>query len=105
MTEFIAHVSEDKSRFYLLEDHLTSVAELASPLWLRSSTGVCHDLGISSKVFEERIRVDFLQERKGPRLLVVNTVQTAAVVASWMRGKGHDVLYRLRWRPPTAIWS
>ena len=28
MTEFIAHVSEDKSRFHLLEDHLSGVADM-----------------------------------------------------------------------------
>ncbi len=37
--------------------------------------------------------IDFLKERKGPRLLIVNTVQTAAVVARSMREKGHDVLH------------
>jgi CRISPR-associated endonuclease/helicase Cas3 len=37
--------------------------------------------------------IDFLKERKGPRLLIVNTVQTAAVVARSMRGRGHDVLH------------
>lgn len=36
---------------------------------------------------------DFLQERKGPRLLIVNTVQTAAVVARYMRDRRHDVLH------------
>lgn len=37
--------------------------------------------------------IDFLKERKGPRLLIVNTVQTAAVVARSMRGRGHGVLH------------
>lgn len=37
--------------------------------------------------------IDFLREREGPRLLIVNTVQTAAVVASAMRNGGHDVLH------------
>ncbi len=37
--------------------------------------------------------IDFLKERKGPRLLIVNTVQTAAVVARSMRDRGHDVLH------------
>jgi CRISPR-associated endonuclease/helicase Cas3 len=36
--------------------------------------------------------IDFLKERKGPRLLIVNTVQTAAVVARSMRDRGLDVL-------------
>lgn len=37
--------------------------------------------------------VGFVQERKGPRLLIVNTVQTAAVVAKAMRERGNDVLH------------
>lgn len=37
--------------------------------------------------------IDFLMEKEGPRLLIVNTVQTAAVVARSMREKGHDVLH------------
>jgi CRISPR-associated endonuclease/helicase Cas3 len=37
--------------------------------------------------------IDFLKEKRGPRLLIVNTVQTAAVVARCMRDKGHDVLH------------
>lgn len=37
--------------------------------------------------------IDFLREKKGPRLLIVNTVQTAAVVARSMRDKGYDVLH------------
>jgi CRISPR-associated endonuclease/helicase Cas3 len=37
--------------------------------------------------------IDFLNERKGPRLLIVNTVQTAAVVARSMRERGHDLLH------------
>jgi CRISPR-associated endonuclease/helicase Cas3 len=37
--------------------------------------------------------IDFLKERKGPRLLIVNTVQTAAVVARSMRDRGHGVLH------------
>lgn len=37
--------------------------------------------------------INFLRERKGPRLLIVNTVQTAAVVARSMRDRGYDVLH------------
>lgn len=38
--------------------------------------------------------VDFVtKERPGPRLLIVNTVQTAAVIAQSMRKAGHDVLH------------
>jgi len=37
--------------------------------------------------------IEFIQEKAGPRLLIVNTVQTAAVVASAMRQAGHDVLH------------
>jgi CRISPR-associated endonuclease/helicase Cas3 len=38
--------------------------------------------------------VDFVVQKKpGPRLLIVNTVQTAAVVAQAMRESGHDVLH------------
>jgi len=37
--------------------------------------------------------VKFVVEKPGPRLLIVNTVQTAAVVANVMRESGHDVLH------------
>ena len=38
--------------------------------------------------------VDFVVQKKpGPRLLIVNTVQTAAVIAQTMRRSGHDVLH------------
>lgn len=37
--------------------------------------------------------VQFVSRKPGPRLLVVNTVQTAAVVAQAMRDAGHDVLH------------
>lgn len=37
--------------------------------------------------------IDFLMQKEGPRLLIVNTVQTAAVAAHSMREKGHDVLH------------
>jgi CRISPR-associated endonuclease/helicase Cas3 len=38
--------------------------------------------------------VDFaIQKKPGPRLLIVNTVQTAAVIAQSMRKSGHDVLH------------
>lgn len=63
MTEFIAHVSEDKSRFHLLEDHLIDVADLASamaaefgaPKWWHPA-GEWHDLGEFFKAFQEWIR-------------------------------------------------
>lgn len=38
--------------------------------------------------------VDFvIQKKPGPRLLIVNTVQTAAVIAQSMRNSGHDALH------------
>lgn len=37
--------------------------------------------------------IQFVQEKPGPRLLIVNTVQTAAVIAQEMRGSGYDVLH------------
>ncbi len=37
--------------------------------------------------------VDFVQEKPGPRLLIVNTVQTAAVIAQAIRQSGYDVLH------------
>jgi CRISPR-associated endonuclease/helicase Cas3 len=38
--------------------------------------------------------VDFIvRKKRGPRLLIVNTVQTAAVIAQAMRELGHDVLH------------
>jgi hypothetical protein len=40
MTEFIAHVSEDKSRFHLLEDHLIDVADLASAMAAEFGNGI-----------------------------------------------------------------
>jgi CRISPR-associated endonuclease/helicase Cas3 len=35
----------------------------------------------------------FVTEKAGPRLVILNTVQSAAVFADSMRGKGHDVLH------------
>jgi len=40
MTGYIAHVSEDKSRFHLLEDHLTAVAGLASAMAAEFGNGI-----------------------------------------------------------------
>jgi len=40
MTEFIAHVSEDKSRLHSLEDHLTGVADLASVMAAEFGNGI-----------------------------------------------------------------
>lgn len=37
--------------------------------------------------------VEFVQKEPGPRLLIVNTVQTAAVIAQTMRKTGHNVLH------------
>lgn len=37
--------------------------------------------------------IEFVQERPGPRLLIVNTVQTAAVIAQTMHQFGQDVLH------------
>lgn len=37
--------------------------------------------------------MDFVQKSPGPRLLIVNTVQTAAVIAQAMRKSGHNVLH------------
>lgn len=37
--------------------------------------------------------VNFVLDSPGPRLLIVNTVQTAAVIAQHMRTTGHDVLH------------
>lgn len=37
--------------------------------------------------------VEFVSQKDGPRLLIVNTVQTAAVVAHAMRQAGNDVLH------------
>jgi CRISPR-associated endonuclease/helicase Cas3 len=37
--------------------------------------------------------IDFVQEKPGPRLLIVNTVQTAAVIAQTMHKSGKDVLH------------
>ncbi len=63
MTEFIAHVSEDKSRFHILEDHLNGVAGLASAMaaefgaseWAYLA-GLWHDLGKYSPGFQSMIR-------------------------------------------------
>jgi len=63
LTEFLAHVSEDKSRFHLLEDHLIGVAELASSMaaefgssgWARLA-GLWHDLGKYSSEFQKMLR-------------------------------------------------
>ncbi len=63
MTEYIAHVSEDKSRFHLLEDHLIGVADLASVMaaefgasgWAHLA-GFWHDLGKYSHEFQSMIR-------------------------------------------------
>ena len=65
MTEnpFIAHVSEDKERVHILEDHLRSVAEMASVFasgfgsaeWARLA-GLWHDLGKYSSAFQQMIR-------------------------------------------------
>jgi CRISPR-associated endonuclease/helicase Cas3 len=35
----------------------------------------------------------FVAEKQGPRLVILNTVQSAAVLAEFMRKKGHDVLH------------
>ncbi|MDM7999334.1 MAG: CRISPR-associated protein [Dehalococcoidia bacterium] len=37
--------------------------------------------------------VEFVTAKQGPRLLIVNTVQTAAVIAKAMRDEGRDVLH------------
>ena len=37
--------------------------------------------------------VEFITEKPGPRLIIVNTVQTAAVIAKTMRESGHNVLH------------
>lgn len=37
--------------------------------------------------------VSFVEREQGPRLLIVNTVQTAAAIAQAMRRSGHDVLH------------
>lgn len=37
--------------------------------------------------------IEFVQGKPGPRLLIVNTVQTAAVIAQAMHKSGHDVLH------------
>jgi CRISPR-associated endonuclease/helicase Cas3 len=37
--------------------------------------------------------VKFVTEKPGPRLIIVNTVQTAAVIAKTMRESGHNVLH------------
>jgi CRISPR-associated endonuclease/helicase Cas3 len=37
--------------------------------------------------------IDFVVQKPGPRLLIVNTVQTAAVIAQAMRDSGHNVLH------------
>ncbi len=62
MTEYLAHVSEDKSRFHLLEDHLTGVADWASVMaaefgaseWAYLA-GLWHDLGKYSHEFQSMI--------------------------------------------------
>ena len=63
MTECLAHVSEDKSRFHLLEDHLRGVADMASVMaaefgaseWAYLA-GLWHDLGKYSPEFQSMIR-------------------------------------------------
>ncbi len=37
--------------------------------------------------------IAFVHDKPGPRLLIVNTVQTAAVIAETMRRTGHDILH------------
>jgi CRISPR-associated endonuclease/helicase Cas3 len=37
--------------------------------------------------------IDWLTKKEGPRLVVMNTVQSAAVLAAHMRQKGHDVIH------------
>lgn len=63
MTEYIVHVSEDKSRLHSLEDHLMSVAVLASVMaaefgaseWAYLA-GLWHDLGKYSHEFQSMTR-------------------------------------------------
>ena len=60
MKDFIAHVSEDKSRFHLLEDHLVGVAGMAVEFDVSGrgrQAGNRHDLVKFSKEFQERIRM------------------------------------------------
>jgi CRISPR-associated endonuclease/helicase Cas3 len=63
MKDFIAHVSEDKSRFHSLEDHLTGVADLAAGMAAEFGSsewaylaGLWHDLGKYSPEFQSMIR-------------------------------------------------
>lgn len=48
----------------------------------------------NANAFDCQSLVDFvIQKKPGPQLLIVNTVQTAAVIAQTMHESGHDVLH------------
>lgn len=63
MEDFIAHISENRSRIHPLADHLMGVADLASAMaaefgaseWA-SLAGLWHDLGKYSPEFQSMIR-------------------------------------------------
>lgn len=61
MKDFIAHVSEDQSRFHLLEDHLLGVAKMTADMAVEFGAsgwgglaGYWHDLGKFSRAFQVR---------------------------------------------------
>ncbi|GIK60569.1 MAG: DEAD/DEAH box helicase family protein [Ignavibacteriota bacterium] len=44
-------------------------------------------------LLDEKGLIDLIQSKTGPRLVIMNTVQSAAVLAESMRKSGHDVLH------------
>lgn len=79
---------------------LPRVPDLVTNNTLRDELGKCEKRRIRYRRRPEHAialdcqgLVEFVIQKKGPRLLIVNTVQTAAVVAHAMRQTGHDVLH------------
>lgn len=82
------------------QNPMPKVPDLVTDNALRDELGKCEKRRICYRRRPEHAAaldckglVEFVVQKEGPRLLIVNTVQTAAVVARAMRQTGHDVLH------------
>lgn len=93
-------LDEFRSLIYAKNGPLTEAPDLVTDQSLRNQLKQTEERRICYQRLPEATRalscmdlVNFVAEKPGPRLLIVNTVQTAAVVAKAMRESGHNVVH------------
>ena len=93
LREYREAITDDPGQSVALAPDLISEHSLREKLHKQEKRRVVYRRRENQQALDLSGLIGFVSEKRGPRLLIVNTVQSAAVVAEAMRQAGHDVLH------------